>query len=55
MSVDKYSKHQRSRLPKFLLTDPKNGKVLATGNNEKEFEVARRKWLESERVRRNRE
>jgi len=55
MSKDKYSKHQRSRKAKFLLTDPKTKEVIITGNTEKEFEVKRREWLESERVRRSRD
>lgn len=44
MSVDKFSKHQRSRKAKFVIND-KNGQTLFTANSEKEYLEQRREFM----------
>lgn len=40
MSLEKYSKHQKSRLRKFVATDPESGDVIMSTDNRKEFREA---------------
>lgn len=44
MSVDKFSKHQKSRRARYIMSDP-NGEVLIATNDEKEYMEFRQKFL----------
>lgn len=44
MSVEKYAKHQRSKYPKFVATDPKTKEVIYSSDNEEDFMKERPKF-----------
>ena len=46
MSASKYSKHQKSSKPRYVVSDEK-GKVLFTAMNEKEFLESRNDFIKS--------